>query len=85
MVTAQAGLLDQASAFRTAQNIRDLGWDRPTDAYDAAIALAKAIRVVEKTESLKADARSQAVNFYADQAMAMLRDAVAKGFKDASG
>ena len=82
LVIAQAGLPDQAGAVRTAQTIRDLGWDPPTDAYDAAIALAKSIHVVEKTESLTADARSQAVHFYGDQAMAMLRNAVEKGFQD---
>jgi tetratricopeptide (TPR) repeat protein len=84
LVAAQAGLLDRAGALRTAQTIRDFGWDPPANAYDAAIALAKAIRVVEKTETLNADVRSQAVNFYADHTMAMLRDAVAKGFKDST-
>ena len=39
---------------------------------------------MEKDDQLDAAKRQAAVQFYGDQAMAMLRDAVAKGYKDAA-
>jgi tetratricopeptide (TPR) repeat protein len=84
LVQAHAGLLDPAAAVQTAQTARDLGWNPPADAYDAACALALCIPIVEKHEQLDADKRKAAVQFYGDAAMKLLREAVAKGFKDAA-
>jgi tetratricopeptide (TPR) repeat protein len=84
LVQAHAGLLDPAAAVQTAQTARDLGWDGAADAYDAACALALCIPIVEKHEQLDADKRKAAVQFYGDAAMKLLREAVAKGFKDAA-
>ena len=64
--------------------LRDLGWDPPDDAYDAACALALCIPIVEKDEKASKEDRAKQLQFYGDQAMAMLRDAVAKGYKDAA-
>ena len=83
LVDANAGLQDQAAAVQAAEKLRDLAWDPPGNAYDAGCALALCIPVVEKDDPLNAEKRQAAVQFYGDQAMAMLRDAVAKGFKDA--
>src|SRR5262249_42938882 len=82
-VYANAGLQDQVSAVQTAEKLRDLGWDPSANAYDAACALARCIPVVQKDDQLDAAKRKAAVQFYGDQAMAMLRDAVAKGSKAA--
>jgi len=83
LARAHAGLLDPEEALRTAQTRRDTGWDPPADAYDAACALARCIPIVAKHEKLDADKRKEAVRFYGDEAMQLLRDALAKGFKDA--
>src|SRR5262249_31110604 len=36
LAAAHAGLLEQEDAVRTAETCRDLGWDAPADAYEAA-------------------------------------------------
>ncbi|MBI1915941.1 MAG: serine/threonine protein kinase [Planctomycetes bacterium] len=83
LTRANAGLLDQAGAVRAAARIRDLAWDPPANAYDAAFALARCIPIVEKHDHLDAAQRQAAVQFYGDRAMEILRYAVVKGFKDA--
>jgi serine/threonine protein kinase len=80
LVVTRAGLLDQAGAIQVAVQMRDLAWDPPVNAYDAALALAGCIPVVQKL-SPEAQATA-AVQFYGDATMKMLKDAVAKGFKD---
>ena len=42
------------------------------------------IPIVEKDDKSEAAKRQAAMQFYGDQAMAMLRDAVGKGYKDAA-
>ncbi|HMP04559.1 MAG TPA: tetratricopeptide repeat protein, partial [Gemmatales bacterium] len=79
-----AGLGDRSAAVATAEKRRDLGWDPPADAYDAACALAQYMPIVEKDDQLDADKRQTEMQFYGDEAMKMLRDAVSKGFKDAA-
>lgn len=61
-------------------NERDLGWDPPVDTYNGARNLAQCIPIAEKLQQLDAAQRQAAERFYAEQAMAMLRDAVAKGW-----
>jgi tetratricopeptide (TPR) repeat protein len=82
LTRAHAGLLEPAEAVRAAETIRDLGWDPPANAYDAAGALCLCIPVVAKHDDLDADQRKQAVRFYGDEAMKLLRGAVNKGFGD---
>ena len=60
----------------------DLGWDPAADAYSAACMLAHCVPIVEKIDKLDATKRQAEMQFYSDQATAMLRDAVAKGYKD---
>ena len=84
LAQAQAGLLDRAAAVKVAEQIRDLGWNPADDAYHAACALATCIPIVEKHDKLNADERQAAVQFYGDEAMKLLRDAVAKGYKNAA-
>ena len=84
LAQAQAGLLDRAAAVKVAEQIRDLGWDAADDAYHAACALALCIPIVAKHDKLDADERQAAVQFYGDEAMKLLRDAVAKGYKNAA-
>jgi serine/threonine protein kinase len=77
-----AGLLQPDDAVRTGETNRDLGWDPPSDAYDAACFLSLCIPIVSKHDKLDKKQRTEAAQFYADEAMKMLRDAVSKGFKD---
>jgi hypothetical protein len=77
-----AGLRDQAAAVETAEKLRNLGWDPAVEAHDAACALAQCVPVVEQDEQLAAEQRQKQAQFYADQAMQMLRHAIAKGYKD---
>jgi hypothetical protein len=46
-------------------------------------ALASCIPIVQKDDHLDAAKRQATVQFYGDEAMKMLKDAVAKGYKDA--
>jgi serine/threonine-protein kinase len=84
LVHCCAGIDDQTAALEAAQKLRDLGWNRAGDAYDAACALARCIAQVEKDKRGTKEERASQLRFYADQAMAMLRDAAAKGFKNAA-
>jgi serine/threonine protein kinase/tetratricopeptide (TPR) repeat protein len=82
LVHTNAGLQDQAAAVQAAEKLRDLGWDPPGNAYDAVRALAYCICVVKTDDQLDAAKRQAAVQFYADEAMKMLRDAIAKGYRN---
>jgi serine/threonine protein kinase len=77
-----AGQGDRPAALAAATKRRDLGWDSANDAYEAAWTLAQCIAIVEKDDRLDAPKRRAEMQFYADQAMAMLLGAVAKGYKD---
>ena len=82
MTGTNACLKDHAGALRAAERIRALGWNPPSDAYDAACSVANCITIAQRHAWLDAAQRKAAVQFYAEQAMALLRDAVAKGWKD---
>jgi tetratricopeptide (TPR) repeat protein len=82
LAAAYAGLLEQGDAIRTAETRRDLDWDAPADAYDAACSLSLCIPIVAKHAKLDNKGRKEAAQFYGDAAMKLLRDAVRKGYKD---
>ena len=77
-----AGLLEQAKAMNSARRIRDLRWEPSVDAYVAAAALARCIPLVAENQKLDGDHRKAAMQFYGDEAVRILREAVAKGFQD---
>ena len=74
--------MEQDDAVRTAETHRDLGWDAPADAYDAACFLSQGVPIVAKHDKLDDKQRQEAAKFYGDAAMKLLRDAVSKGYKD---
>jgi serine/threonine protein kinase len=82
LVAAHTGLLEPEDAVRTAERRRDLGWDAPADAYYAACFLSLCAPIVAKHDELGATQRTDAVRFYGDAAMTLLRHAVDKGFLD---
>ena len=78
-----AGQGDRPAALAAAAKRRDLGWDPAVDAYEAACMLALCVPIVEKDDKIDAAKRKGEKQFYTDQAMTMLRDALAKGYKNA--
>jgi hypothetical protein len=68
----------------TAETLRDLGWDPPGTVYDAACGLALCLPLVEHDSQADAGQRKHHAQFYGDQALALLRTAVARGYKDAA-
>jgi hypothetical protein len=77
-----AGQLEQQDAVRTAETCRDLGWNAPADAYDAACFLSRCIPIVTKHDKLDDRQRQDAAKFYGDRAMKLLRHAASKGYQD---
>jgi tetratricopeptide (TPR) repeat protein len=84
LTAVHAGLLEKDDALGTAAERRDLGWDPPTDAYDAASFLSRCIPIAALHDKLDDKRRADAAHFYAVAAMTLLRDAVDKGFEDAA-
>jgi serine/threonine protein kinase len=82
LTAAHAGLLEQEDAVRTAETYRDLGWDAPADAYNAACLLSLCVPIMATHDKLDAGQRREAARFYGDAAMKLLREAVSKGYKD---
>jgi hypothetical protein len=82
LTAAHAGLPEREDAVRTAETCRDLGWNAPADAYNAACFLSLCVPIVAKHDKLDATQRKEAAQFYGDAAMKLLRDAVSKGYKD---
>jgi serine/threonine protein kinase/Tfp pilus assembly protein PilF len=80
LIEVYAGLLEQADAVRTAETYRDLGWDAPADAYDAASLLSRCIPIVAQHDKLDDKQRNEATQFYGDAATKLLREAADKGF-----
>jgi serine/threonine protein kinase/tetratricopeptide (TPR) repeat protein len=83
LIPIDAGMGDWAGALAVAKKLRDFGWDPPSDAYDAGGTLALCIPIVQMCDRMTKEARDKLVQFYGDAAMTMLREAVARGFKDA--
>jgi tetratricopeptide (TPR) repeat protein len=81
LTLATAGLGEHSAAVQTAATIRDLGWDPPGDAYDAACALARCIPIVQNDERAKAEDRDRQEKAYGDEAMKLLRAAAAGGYR----
>jgi tetratricopeptide (TPR) repeat protein len=82
LTEVHAGLLEQEDAVRTAETCRDLGWNAPADAYDAACFLSRCVAIVAHHAKLDDQRRKEAALFYSDAAMKLLRDAASKGYKD---
>jgi hypothetical protein len=83
LTAVHAGLLEQEDAIRTAESCRDLGLPAPVAAYNAACCVSLCIPIVAKHEKLDANQRKVAAQFYGDQAMKLLRDAVNKSLQGA--
>jgi tetratricopeptide (TPR) repeat protein len=84
LTAVHAALLEPDDAVRTGVTRRDLGWNSPADAYDAACFLSQCIPIVTRHDKLDDTQRHEAAQFYGDQAMRLVREAVSRGYKDVS-
>jgi serine/threonine protein kinase/tetratricopeptide (TPR) repeat protein len=77
-------LKDHAAAAETAGQFLDSAVDPPRDAYTAACLLAGCVRLAAQDEHLPEGKRQELAATYGDRALAALRRAVERGFKDAA-
>jgi hypothetical protein len=84
LTEVHAGLLERDEAVRAAEARRDMGWDAAADAVDAAGFLSDCVPVVSRHAKLDEGQRTEAARFYADAALKLLRESVARGYKDAA-
>jgi tetratricopeptide (TPR) repeat protein len=80
----QTGLGEHAAAARTAEQLASFGVEPATDAYNAACVLALCVPLAEKDIKLPEAERPKQAHTYGDRAMALLRQAIAKGYQDAA-
>jgi hypothetical protein len=79
---AQLGLGEHAAAAAAAEEMLPFEADPPKDAYTAACVLAQCVSLADKDAKLSEPERKELARHYADRAVALLRQAVAKGYKD---
>jgi eukaryotic-like serine/threonine-protein kinase len=84
LIQASAGLGDKSAAIQAAEKRLNLGLDPPRDAYNAACGLSLCIPIVETNEPATKEERDKQAQFFGDEAMKMLSEAVAKGWNDTS-
>jgi len=84
LTQSYAGLGDRTAALATATKRSDLGWNGALDAYEAACMMALCVPIVEKDDKLDEAQRQAETEFYAGQAIVMLRESVARGYRDAA-
>jgi hypothetical protein len=84
LVESCAGTGDAAGAVQAAEQLRDLGWDPPVNAFDAACTLGLCVQMLDKDEPATKEERAKQARLYGDQAMTMLQSAVSKGYRDAA-
>jgi tetratricopeptide (TPR) repeat protein len=80
---ALCDLGDHMAAANAADQLAGIGFQPSTDTYDAACYVARCMPLAEKDMNLPAEQRKVLAQQYADRAMAVLKQAVAKGYKDA--
>jgi tetratricopeptide (TPR) repeat protein/tRNA A-37 threonylcarbamoyl transferase component Bud32 len=73
---------DHAAAAAAADRLAGVGVDPPHDLYDAAGFLARCAQLAAKDDKLPAARRQELAKAHADRALAALRQAVARGYKD---
>jgi tetratricopeptide (TPR) repeat protein len=84
MAKTQLDQADYAWLARTANDLSWWGYDPPNDTYDAACFLCHCATLVEKDNKLDEAKRAEFAKSYADKAMELLQQAVARGYKDAA-
>jgi serine/threonine protein kinase len=77
-------LADHARLARAAEELAHFGYDPPNNFYDAAAYLCHGVSLASKDARLDQAQRKQLASRYADQALALLQQAVEHGYKDAA-
>jgi hypothetical protein len=77
-------LADHARLASAADELARFGYDPVPDTYNAACYLSRCVALAGKDAQLAEPARRELAQGYADRAMALLRHAVARGYKDAA-
>src|SRR5262249_28144254 len=73
---------DHAYLALVADDLAGVGYDPANDTYNAACYLSRCVTLAEKDGKLDEDKRKQLAASYAGRALAMLRQAVARGYKN---
>src|SRR5262249_2952185 len=73
---------DYFAAVPAAHKLAELALEPITDTYNASCTLSRCVALALKDSSLSESRRKELAQNYASQAMALLRQAVAKGYKD---
>jgi serine/threonine protein kinase len=82
LADCRLGLADHARLATTADELARFGYDPANDTYRAACYLCHCVVLADKDTSLNEAKRKELARSYTDRALAMLRQAVARGFKD---
>jgi hypothetical protein len=82
LATTLAALGDHVGASQTAEQLAALSWNPALNAFNAACALAQCIPAVQKDSKLPETKREELAESYAQRALVMLRQSMAKGFRD---
>jgi serine/threonine-protein kinase len=83
LAQVRLGLGEHAAAAAAAEEMGTIGANPANDAYSAACLLASCLPLAQKDAKLSVAKRQELARSYADRAMALLRQAVAAGYKDA--
>jgi eukaryotic-like serine/threonine-protein kinase len=84
LAQSRRGLADHARLAATADDLARSACDPAKDSYDASALLAHCVTLARKDSKLAETKRSDIAQTYADRALALLRQAVAHGFKNAA-
>src|SRR5262249_28227321 len=82
LVETLLALHDHAAAAKQAETLPRLNAGKAHATYDAACFLAHCMRLADKDPKLPEAKRKELTQAYGDRALALLRQAVRKGFKD---
>src|SRR5262249_47169136 len=78
------GLADHARLAATADELARFGYDPAKDNYNAACMLCSCATLADKDNQFADARRRELAQRYVDRALALLRQAIALGFKDAA-
>jgi serine/threonine protein kinase len=84
LANCRLGLADHARLATTADELAQLGYDPASDTYNAASFLGRCAMLADQDAQLNDAKRKELAQNYADRALALLRQAVARGYKDAA-
>jgi tetratricopeptide (TPR) repeat protein len=82
MAECLLGLADHARLATTAEELGGLGYDPATDTYNAACYLCRCVALADKDPQLPETRRKELAQNYADRALALLRQAIVRGYED---